>query len=245
VAEPTLRSDAASAAQCQSTVARQAIENNRLRQRQAEARPVEELLAAFATAAAAGTIGAPVSHARVMQMIVETAAGVIGARSAALLRLDATSGKFVFDVALGPKAEEVKHHRVPLGHGIAGLAATLATQTLLPSQDCAVPDRKGRCEARFRLPTTRKRCDPPRGLVSNETKIPGENLFGFRLEVRTLFPTLASIRYQTHSSRCVLLAMSFAHEMDDPWLLPVDPSPWFGRMDDDNDQCGVDSNPSR
>ncbi len=123
MAEPTLRPDAVDAAQSQFTIARQAIELDHLRRRLAEARPAEDLLAALATAAAAGSIGSPVSHSRVLEMIVETAAGVIGARSAALFRLDAASGELVFEVALGPKAEEVKHHRVPLGHGIAGLVA--------------------------------------------------------------------------------------------------------------------------
>lgn len=123
MSEPTLRPNASGMAQSQATIARQAMEIDVLRQRLAEARPAEELLAALATAAAAGTIGSPVSHARVLEMIVETAAGVIGARSAALFRLDPDSSELVFEVALGPKAEEVKQHRVPLGHGIAGLVA--------------------------------------------------------------------------------------------------------------------------
>lgn len=123
MAEPTLRPDAAGVAESQATIARQAVEIDHLRQRLAGTRPAEDLLAALATAAAAGTIGSPVSHARVLEMIVETAAEVIGARSAALFHLDAASGELVFEVALGPKAEEVKQHRVPLGHGIAGLVA--------------------------------------------------------------------------------------------------------------------------
>ena len=105
------------------TIAHQAEELDQLRQRLAEARVAEELLAALSAAAAAGTIASPVTHARVLEMIVETAADVIGSRSGALFLLDEATNELTFEVALGPKSAEVKRFRVPLGHGIAGLVA--------------------------------------------------------------------------------------------------------------------------
>lgn len=83
--------------------------------------------------ATAGTIATPVPFGQLLQMIVETAAEVISARSGALFLLDEAAQELVFEVALGPKAEEVKHHRVPVGHGIAGLVA-------LSGQPMAVTD---------------------------------------------------------------------------------------------------------
>src|ERR687893_1907580 len=56
-------------------------------------------------------------------MIVGTAAGVFPSRSAALFLIDEEVEELVFQVALGPEAEQVKDLRVPLGHGIAGLVA--------------------------------------------------------------------------------------------------------------------------
>ena len=78
---------------------------------------------ALTLAATAGTIGSPVTHARLLEMIVETAAHVISAPPAALFLLDEESHELVFEVALGTKAEEAKKYRIPLGHGIAGLVA--------------------------------------------------------------------------------------------------------------------------
>jgi GAF domain-containing protein len=126
VAEVTRQSEIDAVARAHSTIAHQAEELDRLRRRLAEAHAAEELLAALSTAVAAGTIAASVTHGRVLEMIVETAADVIGARSAALFTLDETSDELVFEVALGPKAAEVKQFRVPLGHGIAGLVAVSA-----------------------------------------------------------------------------------------------------------------------
>lgn len=92
-----------------------------------------ELGEAVMMTATAGTIATPVPFAQLLRMIVETAADVISARSAALFLLDEAAQELVFEVALGPKADEVKHHRVPVGHGIAGLVA-------LSGQPMAVSD---------------------------------------------------------------------------------------------------------
>ncbi len=74
-------------------------------------------------AATAGIIGSPVSHARLLEMIVETGAHVIGARAGALFLLDEENDDLTFEVAIGSRAAEVKRFRVPLGHGIAGIVA--------------------------------------------------------------------------------------------------------------------------
>ena len=88
---------------------------------------------AVGTAATAGVIAAPVSHERLLELIVETAAAVIDAEAGSLFLIDEAVGDLFFEVATGPKAEEVKRFRVPLGHGIAGLVA-------LHGQSMAVTD---------------------------------------------------------------------------------------------------------
>jgi GAF domain-containing protein len=110
-------------AQARTASAQQATEIERLRRRLADEHFAEELREALTLAVAAGTLASPVSHARLLEMIVETAAHVISARAAALFLIDSESQELIFEVALGQKAHEVKKFRVPLGHGIAGLVA--------------------------------------------------------------------------------------------------------------------------
>jgi len=109
--------------QAQEMIARQAAEIARLQRRVEDTRAAEDLRQAFTLAAAAGTIATPVSHGRLLEIIVETAARVIGAQAASLFLIDQQTEELVFEVALGQKADEVKKFRVPLGHGIAGLVA--------------------------------------------------------------------------------------------------------------------------
>lgn len=77
-------------------------EISRLKRRLADERFAEELKDALTLAAAAGSIAS---------------------RSAALFLIDEEAEELVFEVALGPEAEQVRELRVPLGHGIAGLVA--------------------------------------------------------------------------------------------------------------------------
>jgi GAF domain-containing protein len=98
-------------------------EISRLKRRLADERFAEDLRDALTLAAAAGSIASPVEHSRLLEMIVGTAAGVIPSRSAALFLIDEEAEELIFQVALGPEAEQVKDLRVPLGHGIAGLVA--------------------------------------------------------------------------------------------------------------------------
>ncbi len=98
-------------------------ENAALRGQLADQQFAESLRRAMALAGAAATISAPVSHSRLLEMIVETAAHVLRAQAASLFLIDHEAGELVFEVALGEKAEEVKRFRVPLGRGFAGLVA--------------------------------------------------------------------------------------------------------------------------
>ena len=110
-------------AEAQATITRQADELERLRRRLEDERFAEELRGVLVLAAAAGTIASPVTHARLLQLIVETAADVIGARAGALFLVDEAHNELTFEVAIGPKAAEVKRIRLPHGQGVAGLVA--------------------------------------------------------------------------------------------------------------------------
>lgn len=109
--------------EARATIARQAAEIEQLRRQLADTRFAEELRQALILGATSATVAAPVTHARLLEMIVETAAHVISARAGSLFLIDEDARELVFEVALGEKAEEVKKFRVPLGHGIAGLVA--------------------------------------------------------------------------------------------------------------------------
>ena len=109
--------------QAQQTIAQQAAEIERLQRQLGAEATARELRDVLSLAATAGTIAAPINYSRLLEMIVETAAHVINARSASLFLLEEDSGDLVLEYPLGPKAEEVRKLRVPLGHGIAGLVA--------------------------------------------------------------------------------------------------------------------------
>lgn len=99
-------------------------EVERLRRRLDDERFAEDLRDAVTLAAAAGTIGSPVKHARLIQMIVETAAVVIGARAGSLFLIDFATDELAFEVAIGPEADQIEGFRMPMTQGIAGLVAT-------------------------------------------------------------------------------------------------------------------------
>lgn len=120
-------------AQQQAIIERQAAELARLRQRIDEDLVVRDLREAVRLSASATVISAPTSHGRLLDMIVATAADIIGANAGALFLIDRENEELVFEVALGEKADEVKKFRVPLGHGVAGLVA-------LTGQPMAVSD---------------------------------------------------------------------------------------------------------
>src|SRR5205823_11427833 len=75
-------------AQARATIARQAEEIQQLHQQVTDAHFAEELRGALVRSALAGTIAAPVSHSRLLEMIVETAAQVIRSQAASLFLVD-------------------------------------------------------------------------------------------------------------------------------------------------------------
>lgn len=104
-------------------IARQADEIERLRARLAAEQLADELRRWLVTVATASEVSAPSDHNRLLEMILTSAAHVISADSGALFLVDAENQKLTVAAALGPKADEVRKLRVPLGHGIAGLVA--------------------------------------------------------------------------------------------------------------------------
>src|SRR5262245_7031609 len=110
-------------ARSRQTVAEQSAEIERLRRELADQRLAEELRDAFKLTATAGLIAAPSDLARLLDLVVRTAAQAIKAQAGALFLVDRATEELAFEVAIGPKAAEVRKLRVPLGHGIAGLVA--------------------------------------------------------------------------------------------------------------------------
>src|SRR5438132_12786414 len=84
---------------------KQAREIERLKSRLGDEPFASELRHTLALAAAAGTIASPVSHSRLLEMIVETAAHVTSAQAASLFLIDIDTEELTFEVALGQKAE--------------------------------------------------------------------------------------------------------------------------------------------
>lgn len=98
-------------------------EVNDLRRQLAAYEHAEAMYRAFSLAAARSVISSPVSHSRLLEMIVRTAASVIGAGSSSLFLLDHATSELVFEIATGPAANAVIGFRLPVGQGIAGLVA--------------------------------------------------------------------------------------------------------------------------
>lgn len=114
-------------------IERQAREIATLRQRLEQEHFARELSRLLMSAKAINIILAPFTHTQLLEMIVSTAARVIAAQSGSLFLIDEEAGDLVFEVAIGPAAQEAKKFRVPLGHGIAGMVA-------LTGQPLAVAD---------------------------------------------------------------------------------------------------------
>jgi GAF domain-containing protein len=98
----------------------------------ADARFAEQLRQALIRMAAAGLLTAPVEHTDVLDLIVGTAAQVLGAQAASLYLIDPASNELVFEVALGESAARVRKFRVPVGQGIAGWVAQTGEAALIP-----------------------------------------------------------------------------------------------------------------
>lgn len=68
---------------------------------------------------------------KLLQLIIESATGVVQAEAASLLLLDPTSGSLYFKVATGDKSEQVKDFKVKIGQGIAGYVAKTGEPLLI------------------------------------------------------------------------------------------------------------------
>lgn len=98
----------------------------------ADAAFAEQLRQALIRMAAAGQLTAPVAHTDLLDLIVGTAAQVLGAQAASLYLIDRATNELVFEVALGESAAEARKFRVPVGQGIAGWVAQTGEATLIP-----------------------------------------------------------------------------------------------------------------
>ena len=107
----------------QDTIERQAAEIEALRARLADELFARDLKQALVLAATAGAIAAPVTHSRLLELIVQTSMHVTSAEQGTLFLIDEDARELLFAVTVGPHSAPVQNLRVPLGHGIAGLVA--------------------------------------------------------------------------------------------------------------------------
>jgi GAF domain-containing protein len=124
MSEPGPAEDRDDLAEAQRTITRQAEEIGRLRRQLDDDRFARELRDVLSLAATAGTIAAPVTHSRLLELVVQTAATAIGARAASLFLVDEATSELVLQFAIGPKADAIRQLRVPVGRGVAGLVAS-------------------------------------------------------------------------------------------------------------------------
>ena len=68
---------------------------------------------------------------KLLQLIIESATGVVRAEAASLLLLDPTTNTLFFKVATGAKGEEIKEFRIKIGQGIAGHVAKTGQPLLI------------------------------------------------------------------------------------------------------------------
>jgi signal transduction protein with GAF and PtsI domain len=118
-------------AQAQATIQQQAQEIARLQQLVSDEHLMLRLRDGLRAATAAGAIAAPIDHTRLLQLILETAARVIDAEFGTLFLVDQETEELVFEVTLRGDIEELRKHRLPLGHGVAGLVAATGEPTAI------------------------------------------------------------------------------------------------------------------
>ncbi|WP_372683014.1 sigma-54 interaction domain-containing protein [Desulfosarcina sp.] len=68
---------------------------------------------------------------KLLQLIIESATGVVRAEAASLLLLDPTTNTLYFKVTTGAKGDEVKEFRIKIGQGIAGHVAETGQPLLI------------------------------------------------------------------------------------------------------------------
>ncbi|MCP4629014.1 MAG: GAF domain-containing protein [bacterium] len=69
---------------------------------------------------------------RLLELIIETATGMMDAKASSLLLLDPRTQKLYFKVATGEKSTDVKQFEIDLGQGIAGYVAQSGEPLLIP-----------------------------------------------------------------------------------------------------------------
>ena len=69
---------------------------------------------------------------RLLELIIDTATGIMEAKASSLLLLDRKSRKLYFKVATGEKGEEVRKYEINMGQGIAGFVAEKGEPLLIP-----------------------------------------------------------------------------------------------------------------
>ena len=69
---------------------------------------------------------------RLLELIIDTATGIMNAKASSLLLLEKKTGKLYFKVATGEKSEEVRKYEIDVGQGIAGFVAEKGEPLLIP-----------------------------------------------------------------------------------------------------------------
>jgi len=82
-----------------------------------------ELRETLTQAAATGTIGSPVKLDRLLELLLETAAKMIGASAGAILVVDHRLDMMRCEAAIGSFAEKMREQRIPLGEGVSSTVA--------------------------------------------------------------------------------------------------------------------------
>jgi transcriptional regulator with GAF, ATPase, and Fis domain len=77
----------------------------------------------LATVDGAGSLLPREERSELLQRIVQTAAKVVSANAASLFLINDEGTHLVFEVAIGPKADEAAKFQVPIGRGIVGVVA--------------------------------------------------------------------------------------------------------------------------
>ncbi len=67
-----------------------------------------------------------------LELIIETATGMMNAKASSLLLLDPKTRRLYFKVATGEKKDDIKQFEVELGTGIAGFVAEKGEPLLIP-----------------------------------------------------------------------------------------------------------------
>jgi sigma-B regulation protein RsbU (phosphoserine phosphatase) len=85
------------------------------------------------------TLGLP----EVLRLIMSSAKDLLKAEASSVLLVDEDTNELVFEVALGPKGEDVRHQRIAAGRGIAGHVAQTGERMVVSSvRDSPYFDRR-------------------------------------------------------------------------------------------------------